>query len=63
MSDLVERFFNRIGITGSDAKAFQFVIGIALVAFSLVKYDTGSYRFFYIIAILLGAYFILKAIK
>ena len=62
MSDYIDMFFNKIGITGSDGKAIQFVIGLGLVAFSLVKYN-DKYAVPYIIGILFGAYLILKAIK
>jgi len=62
MSDYVDKLFDKIGITGSDTKAIQFVIGLGLVAISLVKYNT-KYAVLYVVAILLGAYLILKSIK
>jgi len=63
MSDWVESGLTRIGITGTDSKALQFVVGLGLVAFSLVKYKKDDYEALYIIGILAGGYFILKSIK
>ena len=62
MSDYVDRFFHTIGITGSDAKAIQFIIGLGLVTFSLIKYSF-QIAALSIMGILFGGYLILKAIK
>ncbi len=62
MSDFVEGILEKIGITGTDSKALQFVLGLGLVAFSLVKYQK-LYEGLYIIGILAGGYLILKSIK
>ncbi len=63
MSDLVESALTKIGITGADSKALQFVVGLGLVAFSLVRYKKDDYEILYIIGILAGGYLILKSIK
>ena len=62
MSDYIDKAFNKIGITGSDSKAIQFVIGLGLVAFSLIKYNERLAALF-IVGILFGGYLILKSVK
>ena len=62
MSDYVDQFFNKIGISGSDGKAIQFVIGIGLVTISLVKYNETTIALS-IVGILFGGYLILKSVK
>ncbi len=62
MTDFIDSFLAKVGISGSSSKALQFVIGLGLVAFSLVKYS-NQYAALYIIGILIGAFFILKAIQ
>lgn len=46
-----------------DTKIAQFVAGLGLIAFSLLKYNKDKYEIFYILAILVGIYFFLQGIK
>lgn len=62
MTDWINKILTGIGITGSSAKALQFVVGVGLVAFSLVKYSNEN-QILPIIGILFSGYLILKAIQ
>ena len=62
MTDIIDAALTKLGVTGSSSKALQFVVGLGLVAFSLVKYS-NQYAVLYIIGILVGAFFILKSVQ
>lgn len=60
--DIIDTLFNKIGITGSELIALQFIIGLIFVAISLTRF-TEQTAILSIMGIGIGAYLMLKAVK
>ena len=62
MADFIDKLFNKIGVTGSELIALQFIIGLIIVAISLTRF-TEQTAILSVIGIGIGAYLMLKALK
>lgn len=62
MTDYADKVFEKMGFNGSSIKAMKFVIGSALIAFSLSRYTTDQ-QLMPFFGFLVGAYLIIDAMQ